>query len=560
MDSTNIQATWLNYPLKCHAHWIPWYTAVQDYALSNGVWKYTNPDEQPATPPQEPIKPQISDVVKRPSNTFTSDEQPTRLIDLTPDQLSIYKILLSEYESSKSDYLRYMRAIELLKQGIRSSLTPEGRQIVNGLSPREAIIKLRATFALSSQSKNRQILRDWDALKRQTPPTKPSNLATWCQKWVICQADGEQANIAQFQDPLSPIYDFLEAIQPCDQSFYTFWHNTILQGIKQPTLTELVNQFIDQYRSAPPSTSGSKRQIAHTTYQGRNPDDDDDSNEKPPKPRRKGTCPCQGPPNDGNHDFNRCPYINPRARPKGWQPDEEIQQTFQRICESSPAFKTAYDLAVKRHQKPAKSGNQKRTRELEQAPPDEEMTTRDAFSAYIPKQQAEDLFRADDGKAMSTIWIPAKKNDTWCYDTGASIHVTNNRDLLSNYRPVVSSVMVGNTETTILGYGELILKPTQSLNRTSFPLKHVAYCPGFYINLISAERAASAGIYLNGKDYTLEEKDGTPICRLNAKSGIYLIKWDEMSTTGHSANHVSLPLPISQLSLTSDSLGDDIAS
>ena len=160
MDSTDLRATWLSYPLKCHAHWIPWYTAVQDYALSNGVWKYTDPDEEPATPPQEPIKPQISDVIRKPSNTFTSDEQPTRLIDLNSDQLSIYKILLSEYESSKSDYLRYMRAIESLKQGIRSSLTPEGRQIVNGLSPRDAIIKLRATFALSSQSKNRQILRD----------------------------------------------------------------------------------------------------------------------------------------------------------------------------------------------------------------------------------------------------------------------------------------------------------------------------------------------------------------------------------------------------------------
>ena len=104
---------------------------------------------------------------------------------------------------------------------------------------------------------------------------------------------------------------------------------------------------------------------------------------------------------------------------------------------------------------------------------------RDAFSAYIPKQQAEDLFRENNGKVMSTIWVPAKKNDTWCYDTGASIHVTNNRDLLSNYRPVVSSVMVGNTKTTILGYGELKVTPTRSLDRTCFPLKHVAYCPGF---------------------------------------------------------------------------------
>lgn len=91
---------------------------------------------------------------------------------------------------------------------------------------------------------------------------------------------------------------------------------------------------------------------------------------------------------------------------------------------------------------------------------------------------------------MSAIQVSTKANDVWCYDTGASIHVTNNRALLSNYRPVVSSVMVGNTETTILGYGELRITPTKSLDGTTFPLKEVAYCPGFHINLISAERAS----------------------------------------------------------------------
>ena len=158
------------------------------------------------------------------------------------------------------------------------------------------------------------------------------------------------------------------------------------------------------------------------------------------------------------------------------------------------------------------------------------------------------------------IQILAKKNNTQCYNTRVSIYITNNRDLLLNYRLVISSVIVGNTKTTILGYRELILKLTQSLNRTSFPLKHVVYYPRFYINLISAERAISARIYLNSKDYTLEEKDSTLIYRLNTKSGIYLIKQDEMSTTGHSANHVSLPSPISQLSLTSDLLNNNITS
>jgi hypothetical protein len=56
MDSTEIQATWLKYPLKSHSHWTSWITAVQDYAVENSVWQYANPDQQPATPPQEPIK------------------------------------------------------------------------------------------------------------------------------------------------------------------------------------------------------------------------------------------------------------------------------------------------------------------------------------------------------------------------------------------------------------------------------------------------------------------------------------------------------------------------
>jgi hypothetical protein len=84
--------------------------------------------------------------------------------------------------------------------------------------------------------------------------------------------------------------------------------------------------------------------------------------------------------------------------------------------------------------------------------------------------------------------------------------------------------MVGNTETTILGYGELKVILTKSFNRTTFPLKYVVYCLGFYINLILVERAVSAGIYLNSRECMLEEKNGTPICRLNAKSSIYLIK------------------------------------
>ena len=317
-------------------------------------------------------------------------------------------------------------------------------------------------------------------------------------------------------------------------------------------MTELINLFVDQHRLIL-SIPTTRRQVAHQTYQGRNPDDESD--EKPLKPGRKGICPCRSAPDDGDHDFEQCSYINPLVRPKGWKPNEKAQKALKRRCQTSPAFKKAYQHAMKKHQKSDESNNKSAETDEAADSNDEETTKREAFSAYIPKQQANDIFR-DDSKAMSTIWVQAKKNDTWCYDTGASIHVTNNRDLLSNYRPIVSSVMVGNTETTILGYGELTVHPTKSLDGSSFPLKHVAYCPGFHINLISAERATNAGIYLNGKKCMLEEKNGKPICKLNSTSGIYLIKWDENTDTGrHTANHVS-PSPISYSSLTTVSHND----
>ena len=85
-------------------------------------------------------------------------------------------------------------------------------------------------------------------------------------------------------------------------------------------------------------------------------------------------------------------------------------------------------------------------------------------------------------------------------------------------------MLVGNTETTILSFGTVNLILIDSLDGTSFLLLEVAYAPGFYINLLSADRAANAGIFLRGKDNLLKEVDSTPICRLNRRSSVYLIR------------------------------------
>ena len=63
-----------------------------------------------------------------------------------------------------------------------------------------------------------------------------------------------------------------------------------------------------------------------------------------------------------------------------------------------------------------------------------------------------------------------------------------------------------------------------SLDGTLFLLLEVAYTLGFYINLLSANYTANAGIFLRDKDNLLKETDSTPIYYLNRRSSVYLIR------------------------------------
>ena len=65
---------------------------------------------------------------------------------------------------------------------------------------------------------------------------------------------------------------------------------------------------------------------------------------------------------------------------------------------------------------------------------------------------------------------------------------------------------------------------TDSLDGILFLLLEVAYTLGFYINLLSTNYTANAGIFLYSKDNLLKEVDSTPIYRLNRRSSVYLIR------------------------------------
>ncbi|CEJ62224.1 hypothetical protein PMG11_10731 [Penicillium brasilianum] len=341
-----------------------------------------------------------------------------------------------------------------------------------------------------------------------------------------------------------------------------------------PEFPALINLYAESIRLAPPIHQA---KFAHgTTFQGRNPDgteaitsasgvnsgassgnptNNSSGNQTNFDSHSRPTCPFHSQPNDGNHRFNDCPYVNPQARPPNWQSDKAAEDRFKEACRNWK-FRTAYKRAISKHQPTTNSTNSTNPT----AKSEEDETTRAAFGTYVPKQKVSSLLQAN--RAFNSFHTNQPANNVWCFDTGLTLHICNNLDLLTDYQPSPSSVRVGNTETAILGFGRISFRPTDSLDGTKINLKDVAYAPGFHVNLLSAEKAASAGLYLRGRDCILEESNGKPVCRLNKKSSLYLIKWDQSTVDGmapespiNTANQVSriptLPNPI-ELDLIED--------
>ncbi|KAJ5561987.1 hypothetical protein N7535_003550 [Penicillium sp. DV-2018c] len=342
-----------------------------------------------------------------------------------------------------------------------------------------------------------QVAETWWALRSQPPPM--NDLET------------RQVGLAEFESKYRIIYEFLLAIAPISPQFYEYWMCRIqihdYEGTDLPDFFYVVNRCIDFISIVPPSKNGTRS--GHATSQSRG------QNEQTKKKR----CPCESDPDDGLHKFGGCYYVNPSIRPSGWKPRKEAEERFQRACRNI-RFKHAYNKAIKEHQQ--KNDATKEKKHIVLSP----FISKDQINAMLdPKPEMANSVQTKESKK-------ARKNDVWCYSTGAAVHVCNNRDLLSDYRPSAASVRIGDTETDVLGFGSAVVRPTESLDGTPLRLINVAYAPGFHLNLISASLGQNAGIYHSGLDGVLEGADRTAICRLNRKSGIYLVKWDQSTSDG----------------------------
>ena len=84
------------------------------------------------------------------------------------------------------------------------------------------------------------------------------------------------------------------------------------------------------------------------------------------------------------------------------------------------------------------------------------------------------------------------------YNLGAELYITNNINYLYNYKEVKpTTINIGDNSLTILKYRNAKIMLKYSKRKRLFILKKVAYCLGFYINIICGDALFNTSIKIN---------------------------------------------------------------
>ena len=84
------------------------------------------------------------------------------------------------------------------------------------------------------------------------------------------------------------------------------------------------------------------------------------------------------------------------------------------------------------------------------------------------------------------------------YNLGAELYIINNINYFYNYKEVEPiTINIGDNFLTILGYKEARITLKYSKRKRLFILRKVAYCLGFYINIIYSNTLFNIGIKIN---------------------------------------------------------------
>jgi hypothetical protein len=123
-----------------------------------------------------------------------------------------------------------------------------------------------------------------------------------------------------------------------------------------------------------------------------------------------------------------------------------------------------------------------------------------------------------------TIEESQKMQNLFKLDTAATIHITGEFKRFYAFSPSEHPIRHSDTESTIQGYGTIIIPVETTQGTKQIEISNVAYVPDFYFNIISAGALQEKGLYHNALLGWLVNENGKKQYKINKLGRLYTLE------------------------------------
>jgi hypothetical protein len=356
---------------------------------------------------KEPIKPTPADTISTAqAGSSSSTIVPLTVNDLDDRQFRTFNLLNRGWELEFKQYEKKKLALAQLKTRINESIKREYlTYTLKADTTYHALVNLKNRFAPSDDTIEEDLMARWDKLQKLS---RGQDIGLWLQEWETTFDDCKERDMPE-TNGTRPLRAFVKAVSQLEPGFTNYWNNKFSEPEKKPAFKDLVQRFREFRRirqGESNKTGGGTHGTFAATLQGR----DKDGNEQ------KKKCLC-----GGFHLYADCYYLIESKRPKGWNPNPEIQKKVEKMIEN-PFWKKRIESILKKVQGKSDSDS---------------VLSKDESANPIPNQ----AYVADTTYSVSSQMqqVDFDLSRSYILDSGSTIHVCNNRSRFIDFRPAGDS-------------------------------------------------------------------------------------------------------------------------
>ncbi|KAI9038883.1 GAG-pre-integrase domain-containing protein [Aspergillus affinis] len=393
--------------------------------------------------------------------------------------------------------------------------------ISNKSSAYDQIVALQGRFKPSAYEEQSYCLRAYEKVCHG--PKRSQDIKKWIEDFEAAAGSCIEAEVPMISQSVL-VHTFLKAIAEFDRIYTTPELKQYRSCTAEERETLTLGETIDKYLLylAEEGTDSFEKTNVFATLQGVS---NQQKNKAKNSARSHDTqpyipiCICKA-----KHRFYDCPYVDPRLQEAGWFSDPEIVKQFD-SCRSGPSTPTRQALRRQENKIKQRDGDSKPPSficAVMALPTKDKATQQDVLTVRKNVTNQQNVYSNETG--ILTL------RNSFIADTGADTYVCNNRKRFRDFRRAAPDdyLRAGNTEIKIEGFGTVDINLTAPNGESRImTLLETAYISDFMTNIVSLNRTANAGLYLNQRLEVLENREGIPFCKVFRRFKHWLLEVKE---------------------------------